>query len=449
MSSDPFSGSPDPLSGPHPCIGFLDLVGSAALPTATSCASSSCAASSGASPSSVRWAEAEAQTLPAQKLSGSLLSDRQIRRLLLIQANFGFSFSLYLLLPEFLSVELHASSGMLGLVSAIATLASVVAIPAVAWFLDKRGRKRLVTIGAWFGMAASMAFVCVGQIGPLLFLLRVIQGLAFAMVFNGTATMVTDLAPPERLGRAIGMIGLAGLATNAIAPAIAEPIAHRFGWGPTFVLGAITSGLAAVLSLSLKETRPTSIPGKPRIPLFTAQRLGAFGTSALAGVALGAMFTFLAPMALERGATQVSGFFIGYTVAAVAVRTLFGDLADRIGRRLISAASMVAYAAVVASAAWAEPRHLELLGAGLGLAHGLLYPALNALAMEGAVAETRGTIMSYFTGSFYAGSAVGTTALGLVAQTAGYPMVFWIAGAAALMGAAALSATRGAGGSCA
>ena len=73
---------------------------------------------------------------------------------------------------------------------------------------------------------------------------------------------------------------------------------------------------------------------------------------------------------------------------------------------------------------------LLFLGAALGLAHGFFYPSYNAMAVEEAGEHERGKIMAIFQGWFSAGGAFGTLGLGLLADTAGYPVVFLVAGAA-------------------
>ena len=59
-----------------------------------------------------------------------------------------------------------------------------------------------------------------------------------------------------------------------------------------------------------------------------------------------------------------------------------------------------------------------------GLAHGLIFPSLNAIAVTGVQAHERGRMMAIFIGSFNLGVWGGTTALGLLATFVGYELVF-------------------------
>ena len=177
-------------------------------------------------------------------------------KLLVAQACFGYAFSNYFLLPKFLVTELGAGPAEIGQVAAFYGLFVVVFLPAMGVLVDRFGRRDFLTAGALLMAVASFAFTGVDRIGPLLYLLRAVQGVAFAMAFVAGATLAVDEAPPERLGQAIGLFGLTFLAMNAIAPAAAEEIAVRVGWPATFLTAAVFALVSAALSRRLRDRRP-------------------------------------------------------------------------------------------------------------------------------------------------------------------------------------------------
>lgn len=91
------------------------------------------------------------------------------------------------------------------------------------------------------------------------------------------------------------------------------------------------------------------------------------------------------------------------------------------------------YAAVVFATRWLSTGLLPWLGAGFGLAHGALYPALNALAIEGAGEHERGTVFALYLGAWNAGWSLGSFGFGAVAERFSYPAVFTLASAVALL----------------
>jgi MFS family permease len=156
------------------------------------------------------------------------------------------------------------------------------------------------------------------------------------------------------------------------------------------------------------------------------------------GAGLGSMFTFVQPFALELGIDRVSGFFLGYTVGAIASRVGLGGAADRHGRARVSVLALTLYSASVLATAWLSPGLLAVVGTGIGVAHGISYPAMNALAVEDSSPRQRGAVMAYYNGAFNAGFALSVTVFGEVAEALGYPIVFVLAGGLVLVGAVGL-----------
>ena len=111
------------------------------------------------------------------------------------------------------------------------------------------------------------------------------------------------------------------------------------------------------------------------------------------------------------------------------MRVAFGSFMDRFGRRRASVASLALYVGVALLAREIPRTGLAPLGAALGLAHGVFYPAFNAVAIEGCGPRERGKVMSLYQAAFQAGGTVGPLALGLLAERAGYPPVFTVAAA--------------------
>ena len=101
--------------------------------------------------------------------------------LLLTTAIIGMSFSAYFLLPKYLAVELAADAGTIGGVSAVSLLASVLCMPMAGVQMDRRGRRLFVGIGCVLFAMGSAGFLLVDRVGPLLWGLRVVQGIRHAV----------------------------------------------------------------------------------------------------------------------------------------------------------------------------------------------------------------------------------------------------------------------------
>ena len=264
------------------------------------------------------------------------LYTRSFVSLLLAQSAFGYAFSTFFLLPKFVTTELGRGPDQIGLVMAAFGATAVIFIPLVGSLVDRLGRKRFMTAGAVLMSASTLAFLRVHEVGPLLFSLRGVQGIAFAMTFIASATLVTDQAPPERMGQALGVFGVSMLSMHAVAPAIAEELATRWGWDSVFVTAAGAALACALLTYFVRE--PSSRPDEEdEVPSLWAvarrpRSVRIAAVIALSGAAFGVMMTYPQPFSLALGRSHVRGFFIAYAIAAATVRLGFGATADRLGR---------------------------------------------------------------------------------------------------------------------
>ena len=353
--------------------------------------------------------------------------------LLAAQAIFGFGFSTFLILPTYLTKALAASPSQIGLVTAIFGISSMIFMPLVGDWADRTRRLPWAMAGAGICAVASLGFVWVHDIGPLVYVLRLLHGFGNALEFVAAGALTIDLVPKKRLGQGLGFFGVSILSTNAVAPATAEAIAARWGWGPAFSIAAIASTIGLLLLSRVKEPEREPSHAKVRSIFhvaFTRRSLWSSGFVALIGVGFASLFTFIQPYALDLGASRVGSFFLGYTATAVGVRVVFGGLSDRLGRARVGLAMMMLYSVPIALSADLQLSWLPWIGAIFGLAHGLLFPTLNALVVEPVPPNERAKVLALFMAAFNAGWSLGSVALGLIAEAVGYPAVFWAATAA-------------------
>jgi MFS family permease len=361
------------------------------------------------------------------------LYNPQFLLLLALQLVFGLGFSSYFLLPKYLT-EVHGSNAdVIGLVMAASPVTAVLTIPLLALHIDRLPRRWLMVGGA-LGMAISgVGFAELGAPGPAMFALRALQGAGFVVYMTAATMLVTEVVPLERLGQAVGLVGAANLTTNAIAPAIAEPVARAYGWQPVFLASALCSALALVAALFVPQRRRIvrqSLPGEtPPAPIWQPRFLRLVYAGTMIGVAFGTVITFYQPLALELGIRNVRDLFVGFTLSALLVRVLLGNLLDRVDKRRTVVLACAAYALVVLATAGLQPGWLFPLGLGIGFAHGAFWPVLTALCVDGSDPRVRGKIMTWFGGSFHLGVTVSTLGFGFLAHAVGYRPVMVLAAA--------------------
>lgn len=361
----------------------------------------------------------------------AVLSPRFVR---LTAANFCFflTFTSFFLLPLHIRA-LGGTDTMAGFVMGTNGVAGIVGILAVGALLDRFDR-RLFLRGGLAAMAVlSLAFLFVEHVGPLMFVLRALQGVAFAAGFNAASTLAVDFAPTGRRGEALGLFGVSTLATHALAPTIGEQLVHAGGFHLLFVVAAAYSVLGLAIAWSLPAA-VVPVHGPPTRLRWTGELAALLAAVACCGVAFGTVVTFMPTFVHDAGLGPVATFFLSYTGAAIGVRIVAGRLGDRLGYRRVAQPAILGLAAAIASLAMVHSVPvLAAVGVAFGAMQGLVFPTLNAFAIQHAEPTQLGRLQTFFNGTFNLGVTGGAMALGSVVDGWGHRAAFVAAGAIAVL----------------
>ncbi|HEX2127706.1 MAG TPA: MFS transporter, partial [Solirubrobacterales bacterium] len=111
-------------------------------------------------------------------------------------------------LPRYVTGELGAGEVEVGIVTGAFAITGLACRPLAGRLADRRGRKRIVVLGAVStAVAGALYFVPAGV--PGLIVARLFLGAGEGAVYTAGAAWVVDLAQPERRGQLIGLYGLA------------------------------------------------------------------------------------------------------------------------------------------------------------------------------------------------------------------------------------------------
>jgi MFS family permease len=349
--------------------------------------------------------------------------------LLISEALFGFSYALFVLLPKLLATGYGATASQIGTVMASFGIASLVTIPLIPLIVKRLDNRRAMVAGTALLGLSALGFMFIRDAGALAAVLRGAQGIAWSLTFAAGMSLVAEVAPPIRLGHGIGLYGAVALATSALGPAIAEPIATRFGARPLFLISAAVGLLGAWFCKRLPTGAATNSPEPVRNggPGTVRSRAIVIGVLAVGSLAAAAVSTFVAPFALTHGIAAVRGFFVTYTLTALAVRVGGTRLVDRLGHRRTAFAGAAGYGLVMIAFAAGGPEHLFLLGAAFGVVHGIVFPALMALVLGESARADRPRLLAFANGAINLG-ITGLGVIGAIADRVGYPAVFFVTG---------------------
>ncbi len=366
-------------------------------------------------------------------------------RLIAAAAMWGFAHACFVLLPKYLAVELGVGAKEIGRTKGAFGLASVPLAGVAGWLVDRRPTRVALAAGAIVLALSALGFAASDTFGPHVYALRAMQALANALVVTAVGVAVTEIAPASRLSQAIGLTGATMLAMNAVAPVVVEPLAASAGWNAVFVLAAAVALGSLGFLVGMREPC-AKLPHEAHVNTARSATDAGFPfgyatVSAASGVAFGTVMAFQQPLSLASGRADVSGFLAAFAAGALGLRLFAGALPDRIGRRRAATIALAAYALGTAALGVTPLALMNAMGLFLGLSHGLFFPALNVLMLSRVPLERRGRTLAVFTGSFHFGVAI-TALLGPIAEVAGYPAVFALAGTVCALGLTAFMAEQ-------
>lgn len=336
-------------------------------------------------------------------------------------------------LPRYVEGPLGGNNFDVGLAIGAFSLTAVLLRPLTGRISDRRGRRVLMITGSAL-VALSVAGYVVADSLALLLLLRAVTGGAEAFFYVGAASAVNDLAPDERRGEAISFFSLSLYAGLALGPLIGETTLEAAGFTWAWGAAAITAAAAAIVAVGVPDTRTAEIAETPARLVHSAGLLpGTVLATSIWGLS---GFTGFVPLyALELGLDGSRWVFAAYSVVVLAVRLFGARIPDRLGAASAARTSLVVSAAgLLVIAAWPAAAALTVGAIVFGLGQALAFPSLMTIAVRGASASERGSVVGTFTAFFDLAFGLGAITLGGVAELLGYRGLFAAAAAVAVAG---------------
>ncbi|HXT22911.1 MAG TPA: MFS transporter [Thermoanaerobaculia bacterium] len=239
------------------------------------------------------------------------------------------AFQLFPTIPFHL-IELGASRARAGTFLTVYTWASALSAPFMGAVADRFGRRRMLLLSA---VAFSVFSVLYGVVTwlPLLLAIACVHGLFWSGMLSATGALVTDVIPPERRTEGIGYYGISATASVAVAPAIGLAV-YRHGWLALMLELAALALLLAVMTLFVHEPKA---PAREPAPLHEAISWRVVASASglfLVAASYGAITSYAALLATDRGIAPRSLFFTVFALTVIATRIVLPHLVDRGGR---------------------------------------------------------------------------------------------------------------------
>ncbi|MDL5159833.1 MFS transporter [Actinomycetospora termitidis] len=317
---------------------------------------------------------------------------------------------------------------------------------------DRIGRKKAL-VSALFLMGGSTTLVgllpsyaTIGVAAPvLLFVLRIVQGIAVGGQWGGAVLIATEYAPANRKGfyGSFPQLGvpIAVIVSNGIflglEAGLGEEAFTSWGWRVPFLLSVLLIGVALYAQLRLEDTPAfkqvqQQSAGTRRSPVIEVLRSHPKQVLLAAGsfVAVNGGFYIYVVYVLSYGAralqlpesTLLVGI-LGSSAVNLALIPLFALLSDRVGRRPVYLAGAIGTVLVAFPVFWLiDTRSTFLIFLGLllgGIANSAMYGPQAALFAELFSAEVRysGASLGYQIGAVLGGGLAPLIAASLYQAT--------------------------------
>jgi len=343
--------------------------------------------------------------------------------------------------PRYVEHRLGGGSIDVGVAVGALFVGAVLLRPYVGRIGDRTGRRLLIIVGA---AVVGVSVLLYGAVESLPFLIgvRVLTGVGEAAFFVGAATMVTDLAAPDRRGEAISYWSIAVYGGLAFGPTLGEAVLDAGGFATTWLVSAGLAALATVLGLfTREERRPDAAPDTKHGGVINRAAV-APGVVLFAGlIALAAFVAFVPLYVDDVGLGGADAVFLLYGGLVLAVRIIGARIPDTLGPRTAGSLALLGTTAgMTVMAAWGSAAGLFVGTALFAAGMSLLYPALLLLALGGAPDAERGSVVGTFSSFFDLSQGLGSLIVGGVAAATSYQGAFGAGAVAAAVGIVVLRA---------
>ena len=154
------------------------------------------------------------------------------------------------------------------------------------------------------------------------------HGLAWGIANTSSNTVATDIVPKSRLGEGMGFFSLSTGLAMAVSPAVALSLPSDV----MFVLATVFMASATVLACCLRYPPVVLTKRKSRFPFEKTAFCPALVVF-FSNTSYGAVLTFLAVYAAQRGVGNIGPYFTVYAIVLLLTRPNIGRLVDKKGHR--------------------------------------------------------------------------------------------------------------------
>lgn len=338
--------------------------------------------------------------------------------------NFFYFMSQYILiasLPVFIMDDLGKGQWEAGMAMTCFQIGTVVCRPLAGRIIDGVNKQKLLFVASFIFFLLMAGFYFVSSL-HMVWGLRLVHGIVFALGTTASATMAALVLPKSRKGEGIGYFAVSGNLAMVIGPLVGLLIINYLGPRPLFIFLALLA-LGALYGGNGKKLPDTVIlpSGKRKqgfhvADFFEKKALPSVILGGLVFFAYGGVLTFIPMYTRSLDLSSfTSMFFLVFALVIVVTRPFVGYLFDHHGpdATVYPGFAFFCLGFVLFSQVGGVP--LLLFSAGvLGIGFGALAPAFQTLAVQSAPPSRAGVATSTYFWSLDISVGLASALLGLV-----------------------------------
>jgi len=322
----------------------------------------------------------------------------------------------------------------------IHSVTAILVRPLFGRVLDKRGGRIVAIVGMLVMIASMPGFYLLQSAGLLAVLLRALNGVGWGVATTALLAICSDLVPPAQMAHSLGIIGVAGIVSQAVGPTVAEEILRHHSFNAVFTVSLVTLAAALLCIVPIKgeaapKTARSKVEQKPSIvvyPLFILFIIAAMPVTH--GAARGTVLNFIALYGASLGFGRIGPFFLAFSAAAIITRFGLGGISDRYGRKSVILPSAVL---IGLNLFWIAGLHsywaFVVTGFIAGLGQGMIFPALSTYLIDFLGRENKGLALGLYLSLFDVGMGLGSPVFGWISDVSGYRSMYIAAGCLILL----------------
>ena len=308
---------------------------------------------------------------------------------LMCLGSFLFFASFNMIIPELPDYISSLGGGEYkGLIIALFTLTAGISRPFSGKLTDTVGRIPIMIFGSAVCLVSGLLYPVLGTIAGF-FALRLFHGLSTGFKPTATSAYIADIAPPDRRGEAMGILGLFSSIGMASGPVLGSYIALYYSLNAMFYASSILALASVMVLIGMKETLKDRESFKPRllkikrVDILEPRVYSSSFVLMLNVFAFGVILTIIPDLSIHLGLTNKGVFFAIFTITSLLIRIFAGQASDRYGRvpLLIIASIIIMISLVLISLS--DNLILFYLSAGLyGIGVGISTPTAYAWTID-------------------------------------------------------------------